>query len=277
MGLMDGKVVMISGGARGQGRSHAVTMAREGADVVIFDVCEDIEYSDVPQATQEDLDTTQRMVEDLDRRCIAVKADARSTEQVEAVVARALEDFGKIDAVSINHGIPTYAPIWETSEEQFRAQLDVNCLSAFIVAKAVIPQMIERGEGGSIVITSSGAGVIAFGNLGAYTAAKHGVIGLMRSLALELAPYMIRANAICPGTINTPMIHHPNTYELMAGGRKGATWEEIAPLFRQFAQKMPIDQLEPEDISNALLYLVSDLGRYTTGVVMPVDAGAVIK
>jgi SDR family mycofactocin-dependent oxidoreductase len=277
MGLMDGKVAMITGGARGQGRSHAVTLAREGADIVIFDICEDIPEAHTPQATIEDLHETERMVDDLDRRCIARKADARDPEQVQAVVDEAMSQFGKIDVVSINHGIPTYGLIWETTLEAWRAQVDTNLTAGFIVSRAVIPQMIERGEGGSIVITSSGAGIIPFYNLGAYTAAKHGAVGLARALALELAPYMIRANAICPGTINTPMIHHPNTYEMMAGGQPGATWEDVAPIMRRIAQKLPIDQMEPEDISNALLFLVSDMGRYVTGVAFPVDAGAVMK
>lgn len=275
MGLMDGKVVLISGGARGQGRAHAVTMAREGADVVIFDICDEISSSAVPLATREDLETTRRMVEDLDRRCIAVKADARSADQVEGVVARAMEDLGKIDAVSINHGIATFGSVWELTERQFRDQLEVNTLAPFIVAKAVIPQMVERGEGGAIVITASAASLIAFPGFGAYAAAKHGVIGLMKTLAVELAPHMIRANAICPGTINTPMVHHPSSYEAMTG-QPDATWEDAAPMVRRF-QKLPIDQLEPEDVSNALLYLMSDMGRYTTGAILSVDGGLVLK
>lgn len=278
MGLMDGKVALISGGARGQGRADAVIMAREGADVVVFDICEQIATSSVAMATPEDLAETQRLVEKFDRRCLAIRADARDSSAVGNVVDRTLGEFGRIDAVAVNHGIPTYAGrLWETTEEEFRNQIDVNLTGVFVVTKAVIPPMIEAGNGGSIVITSSGAGLIPFQNLAAYTAAKHGAIGLMKALAVELAPYMIRCNAICPGTINTPMIHHPATYEQMAGGKPGATWEDVAPLFRQFAQKMPIDQLEPEDIANAFLYLVSDMGRYVTGVPFPVDAGAVLK
>lgn len=276
MGLMEGKVVLITGGARGQGRAHAVTMAREGADVVIFDICEDIPTADVRQATLDDLEATRRMVEDQGRNCVAMKADARSAEQVDDVVAMAMHRFGRIDAVSINHGIHLYNRVWECTEQEFRDQIDVNLVAPFIVSRAVIPQMIERGEGGSIVITSSGAGLIAFDTLAAYTTSKHGVIGLMKSLALELAPYMIRANAICPGTINTPMIHDQKTYDRMTG-KPGSTWEEAALMFRRYSQKMPIDQIEAHDISNALLYLVSDMGRYTTGVAMAVDAGATMK
>lgn len=276
MGLMDGKVVLISGAARGQGRAHALTMAKEGAEVIAFDICAPIESSSVPMPTQEDLDETQRLVESLDRRCVAIKADARDAEQVAGVVSAGLDEFGKIDAVAINHGIVTYAPLMEHTEQEFRDQVDVNLLGPFLVAKSVAASMIERGEGGSIVITSSGAGLIAFPDLSAYTASKHGVIGLMKAIALELAPYNIRCNAICPGAINTIMIHDPSSYARITGN-PDAKWEEVAPLLRQFNHKLPIDQLEPEDISQAVLYLASDMGRYVTGVALPVDAGAAMK
>jgi SDR family mycofactocin-dependent oxidoreductase len=257
---MDGKVVLISGGARGQGRAHALTMAREGADVVVFDICRDIPHSTTPQATEEDLHETRRLVEALDRRCVALTADARSPREVREVVATAVDQLGGIDAVSINHGIGMYATLLDTTYDEWQTQMDVNCTAGFVIAKAVVPHMIERGKGGAIVITASTFGLIAFPNLSAYVAAKHGIVGLMKAMAIELAPHMIRCNAICPGTINTPMVHNPLQYELMSGGKKGATWEDLSP-FVQAVQKLPVDQLDPEDISNALLYLCSDRGR----------------
>lgn len=276
MGLMDARVVLISGAARGMGRAHAVTLAREGADIVAFDICEQIAGSSVPMATEEDLEQTRRMVESQGRSCLAAKADARSAEQVAAVVADGLSRFGKIDAAVVNHGIVTYAPFLEHTEEQFRDQLEVNLLAPFLVAKAVAPSMIDRGAGGSIVIISSGSGLMAWSGVTAYTAAKHGLLGLMKSIALELAPHSIRCNAICPGAVNTTMIHDPSSYQRVTG-KPDSTWEEVGPLIREFSHKLPIEQLQPEDISEAVLYFASDMAKHVTGTILPVDAGAVMK
>ncbi len=268
MGKLDGKVAVVTGGARGQGRSHAVTLARHGAQVVVCDICEPVNFVGYPPATQADLDETARMVEDLDRRCIAIKADVRSGEQMRAVAERAMSEFGRIDILCANAGICDMEFSWEMSEEQWRQTIDINLTGVWQSCKAVIPHMIAGGRGGAIVITSSVAGLKGLQGLSHYSASKHGVVGLMRTLAIELAPYSIRVNTVHPTGVNTPMGANPNMMQVM----------ERFPLLGQGSSNLlPIPMVEPEDISNAIAWLVSDEARYVTGVTLPVDAGATTK
>ena len=220
-------------------------------------------------STEDDLNETVRLVEDLDRRCVAVKADVRDGAQMKGVVDRALAEFGKIDILLANAGIFSWGPsTWELTDEQWNTMINVNLTGVWQSCKAVIPHMVERGEGGAIVITSSTAGLKGFPRFGHYVSAKHGVIGLMRTLAVELAPHMIRVNTVHPTGVNTPMVVNEQVQELFAADPSAGA---------AMANLLPVEQVEPFDISNAILWLVSDEARYVTGVTLPVDAGFTVK
>lgn len=274
MGLVSGKVVLITGGARGQGRSHAVSFAREGADVIICDIASqppDVMY---PVATEADLEETKRLVEAEDRRCVAVKADVADEEQMRAVVERGLEELTKIDILLANAGIVSYGRSWEIAQEQWDVMLRVNLTGVWQSAKAVIPHLLDRDQGGAMVFTASVSGLDGFANVGHYVAAKHGVVGLMKTLAVELAPHSIRVNAVCPGNVSTKMIHNQETYDTFAErfGATEATYEALEESLARW-HKLPVALMDPSDISNAMLYLCSDMGRYVTGRALAVDAG----
>jgi SDR family mycofactocin-dependent oxidoreductase len=275
VGRLDGKVALITGGARGQGRSHALTLAREGADIAICDVCEQLPTAPYPPATEEDLARTARMVEDLDRRCTAVKADVRDGAQMRGVVERAVRELGHVDVLVANAGIESFGKAWELAEEQWDEMVSVNLTGVWESCKAVVPHMIGRRRG-VIVMTSSLAGLKGLANQAHYAAAKHGVVGLMKALAIELAPYGIRVNTVHPSSVDTPIIKNQAMYTLFSGGNPEATLEEVTPAFEGL-NLLPIPWMEPQDVSNAVLWLVSDEARYVTGVALPVDAGASVK
>ncbi len=272
MGRLDGKVAMITGAARGMGRAHATVLAGEGADVVICDINEQPATVEYAVATSADLEETAAQVRALGRRVVAGTADVRSFDQLAAIVARGLEELGRIDILVANAGITGYAPAHELTEEAWDEIVDVNLKGAWLSAKVVIPQMIERGEGGSIVFISSGLGLKGLPEAGHYAAAKHGVVGLMRSLALELAPHFIRCNTVHPAGTRTPMAQNQMHFKRLSGGREDATIEDAMPFYRSISA-IPIDWTEPEDIANAVLWLVSDEARYVTAVTLPVDGG----
>src|ERR1700678_1247437 len=220
MGMLDGKVALITGGSRGQGRAHAVTCAREGAEGVIVDIAEQMATVPYPMARQDDLDETVKLVEAYDRRALAIKADVRSQQQLDQAGTRGVAAFGKIDILIANAGIWTQAPFWELTDDQWDEMIGVNLTGVWKSAKAVAPHMIER-QTGSIVITSSTNGLEPGLNYAHYVAAKHGVIGLMKNIALELAPYGVRCNAICPGAVLTPMTNHQDSWDMIAGHEGG--------------------------------------------------------
>jgi SDR family mycofactocin-dependent oxidoreductase len=275
MGKLTGKVALITGAARGQGRSHAVRLAEEGADVIAVDICGPIDTA-FPTATSADLETTVRQVEALDRRIVPKVADVRDYEQLEAAVTDGLAELGRLDMVVANAGIADWFELHTAegiSEESWQTMLDVNLTGVWHTCKATIPHL---GSGASIVMTSSATGLKGVGNISHYAASKHGVIGLMRSLSQELGPRMIRVNAICPGQVGTDMIRNQPTYDIFCPHLDSPTEED----FKQFSEAtflMPIPWLEPVDISNAVAFLVSDEARYITGVALPVDAGFVAK
>jgi len=275
MGRLDGKVALVTGAARGQGRSHAVAFAREGAEIIAVDICRQIDSVPYAMSTPDDLAETARSIEELDRRALAIEADARSEREMAEAVTKGLAEFGQIDVVAINHGIAGYAPAWELTEAQWDDMLDTNLKGVWITAKAVIPHMIERGQGGSIVITSSTAGLKGIANIAHYAAAKHGVVGLARVLAIELAPHMIRVNTVHPTMVNTPMVMNEPTMRLFGGGQ-AISRDQFAAV-GQAMNLLPIPWVEPQDISNAYIYLASDESRYVTGVQLPVDAGFMTK
>ena len=274
MAMLDGKVALITGGARGQGRAHATTCAREGADVVLVDVLDQLESVPFGMATQEDLDETVRQVEALDRRALAVRADVRSQEQLDEAVSRGLAEFGQIDILIANAGIWTMGAFWELSEQSWDEMIGVNLTGVWKSAKAVAPHMIER-QTGSIVITSSINGLEPGPNYAHYVAAKHAVVGLMRNIALELAPYGIRCNSVHPGAIRTPMTDHQGAYDMFAG-HEGGTEADLIEGGYSFHALKGTTFMSPQVIADTALYLNSDLAAKVTGVTIPVDAGHMI-
>jgi (+)-trans-carveol dehydrogenase len=276
MARLDGKVAFVTGAARGQGRSHALRLAEEGADIVALDLCGQIESVPYEMSSEGDLEETIRMVEDLDQRIVARKADVRDLGQVEGVVEEGLSEFGHIDVVCANAGIFTLGPAHELSRQDWDDVIDTNLTGVWKTCRAVIPHMIERGGGGSIIITSSTAGIKGYANTAHYTASKHAVVGLARSLANELAPYMIRVNTVHPTSVDTPMIQNEMTYSLFRPDLEHPTREDARAAF-QAMNALPIPWVEARDISNAVLWLASDEARYVTGIMVPVDAGMTQK
>ena len=272
MGSLDGKVAFITGVARGQGRSHAVRLASEGANIIGIDICADIPSNGYPMAHRDELDETIALVEAAGGKMVGAVADVRDYAAVNAALATGVEYFGRLDIVCANAGIATMAFRELTIEEeleQWTDVLDVNLVGAFHTAKAAIPHLLAGGRGGSIVFTSSTAGLRGFGGLQggglAYAASKHGIVGLMRTLANALAPESIRVNTVHPTAVNTMMAVNPAMTSFLENYPGG-----VGP---HLQNPMPVGLLEPEDISAAIAYLVSDSGRYVTGVTFPVDAG----
>ena len=275
-GRVEGKVAFITGAARGQGRAHAVRLAEEGADVIAVDLCAQVDSVDYAMATPEDLDETVKQVEALDRRIVARQADVRDFDALKGVVDEGVAELGRLDIVSANAGISSMGPAHEMDEQTWQDMIDINLTGVWHTCKAAIPHLIDGGRGGSIVITSSAAGLMGIPNIAHYASAKHGVVGLMRTLALELAPHSIRVNSLHPTTVDTPMIQNDVTYRLFRPDLEAPTVDDAAEAFMTL-NALPLRWVEAVDISNALLFLASDEGRYITGVTLPVDAGAVIK
>ena len=275
-GRVEGKVAFITGAARGQGRSHAIRLAQEGADIIAVDICAQVDSVPYPMATPDDLAQTVKEVEALDRRIVAVQADVRDFGALKAALDKGVAQLGRLDIVSANAGIASYGPAGDLAEQTWHDMIDINLTGDWHAAKAAIPHLIAGGRGGSIIITSSDAGLKAYQNAAHYVAAKHGVVGLMRTLALELAPHMIRVNSLHPTQVNTDMVMNEPMFRLFMPGTEHPTVEDFRPV-SQALNALPIPWVEPVDISNALLFLASDEARYITGVTLPVDAGAAIK
>lgn len=270
MGKLDGQVVVITGGARGQGRSHAVRLAQEGADIVVCDIAGPLASVPYPLADVGDLDQTVKLVEEQDRRCIALKADVRDTTQMGAVADRAMSEFGRIDVLLANAGILSLSDTsWDLTDEQWDEMIGVNLTGAWKACRAVIPHMLAGGRGGSIVITSSIAGLKGVAGCTHYTAAKHGTVGLMRTLARELAPSYIRVNTIHPTGVDSPMSNN----EFF--GTWLAEHQELGDAMR--GNMMPVDSLPMADVSAVIAWLVSDEAKWVTGATLPVDAGFLLK
>ena len=260
-GRVEGKVAFITGAARGQGRSHAVRLAQEGADIIAVDLCGQVDSVPFPMATPEDLAETVKEVEALDRRIVATQADVRDYRALKAAVDDGVTQLGRLE---------------DMDDQPWQDVIDTNLTGVWHAAKAAIPHVRAGGHGGSIVLTSSDAGLFAMENIGHYVAAKHGVIGLMRTLALELAPDFIRVNAVCPTVVNTPMVQNEPSYRLFRPDLEHPTAGDISDTLLML-NALPIPWVEPVDISNAILFLASDEARYITGVALPVDAVALVK
>jgi SDR family mycofactocin-dependent oxidoreductase len=272
MGRLEGKVAFITGAARGQGRSHAVRLAQEGADVIAVDVCKQVETVPYPTATPDDLAETVRQVEALDRRIVATEVDVRDLAGLTRAVDDGVAELGRLDIVLANAGISTPASTLEMDEETWQTMIDVNLTGVWKSVRASVPHIVSGGRGGSVVITSSLAAIYANPNTAHYSAAKAGLVMLAKIMAKELAPERIRVNTIHPTTVATDMILNEPTYRLFRPDLEHPTradFEEAALTLN----KLPVPAIEAVDISNAVLYLVSDDGRYVTGTTHVVDAG----
>jgi len=271
-GKLEGKVAFITGGARGQGRSHAVRLAGEGADIIAIDVPKQIEGLPYEPATGEDLAETVRQVEALGRRIVAAEVDVRDLAASQFAVEAGVAELGRLDIVIANAGISAPAPTLDMSEEQWQTMIDINLTGVWKSLKASVPHIIEGGRGGSIVITSSLAAIVVQPNIAHYSAAKGGLIQLSKVLAKELAPQGIRVNTVHPGTVLTPMVLNEPSYRLFRPDLEHPTQEDFEEVARSMTG-LPTSAIDPIDISNAIVYLVSDDGRYVTGTTHVVSAG----
>jgi (+)-trans-carveol dehydrogenase len=271
-GRVAGKVAFITGAARGQGRSHAVRLAEEGADIIAADLCDQVASVGYPLATPEDLDETARQVGALGRRVVAVRADVRDYEGMAKVLHDAVAELGRLDIVSANAGILSHGTADSLTDTSWQDMIDINLTGVWHTAKSAVPHLIAGGRGGSIILTSSGVVMKGTPNFAHYVSAKHGIVGLVRTMARELAPHWIRVNALHPGNVDTAMLRNPETLRLFRPDLENPTVEDVTAAF-QATNAMPIPWVESVDISNALLFLASDEARYITGVSLPVDAG----
>jgi (+)-trans-carveol dehydrogenase len=276
MGRVEGKVAFITGAARGQGRSHAIRLAEEGADIIAVDIASQVDSVPYPMSTPEDLAETVKQVEALDRRIVATQADVRDYQTLKQALDNGVAELGRLDIVCANAGIVSFGVSHELPEETWQDMIDINLTGVWHTCKAATQHLIDGGQGGSIIITSSLAGLMALGNLAHYNSAKHGLVGLMRTLANELAPHFIRVNSLHPTSVDTEMIQNDATYKLFRPDLENPTREDALDAFGM-ANLLPIPWVEARDISNAVLFLASDEGRYITGVTLPVDAGGLIK
>lgn len=277
MGRVGGKVAFITGAARGQGRSHAIRLAEEGADVIALDLCGDVEEVPYAGATRGDLDDTVAAVRALGRRAVPVMADTRDVQAVSRAVADGLAELGRLDVVCANAGIIT-APsaLHEMSDAAWDVMMDVNVKGVWNTCRAAIPHMLGLGHGGSIVLTSSVAGLRAYPLIGNYVTAKHAIVGLMRTLAVELAPHGIRVNSVHPTQVPTPMIMNDVVSRMFVPESEHPTPAEFEAASTE-TNLLPVPWVEPVDVSNAVLFLASDEARYLTGVTLPIDAGSLVR
>jgi SDR family mycofactocin-dependent oxidoreductase len=259
----EGKVAFVTGAARGQGRAEALRLAAEGADIIALDICQDIPTTTYPGPTPEDLAETARLVEKLDRRIVTSQTDTRDFDGVKAAVETGVAELGRLDVVIANAGMTTAARAWEIDAEHWKTTIDINLTGAFHTAKAAIPIMIEQATGGSITFTSSVAGLVGLPLLADYVAAKHGVTGLAKTLANELAEYRIRVNSVHPFGVAT-----------------GLAVNELQPMLNDLPQlgllymgSLPDGISQADDIAAAVAWIASDEARHVTGVQLPVDLG----
>jgi SDR family mycofactocin-dependent oxidoreductase len=271
MGKLDGRVALITGGARGQGRSHALTFAREGASIVVCDIAEQVDTVPYALANDAQLAETAKLVEEYDQRCLALKADVRDTAAVQGVVDEAMSEFGRIDILVANHGILSLTTVADMTDEQWNDVIDTDLTGVFKPMRAVIPHMREQGWG-RIIATASMAGRTGLPTVAHYCAAKWGVIGLCKSVAREVADRGVTVNCVCPTNVDTDMIHNQAFYQLFAPGIENPTKEQVVPGF-QSLNAIPVPWIEPKDISEAMLFLASEDARYITGEALHVSAG----
>ena len=276
MGKLDGKVAVVTGAGRGQGRAHAVRLAADGADIIAVDICAPIETVPYDLSSADDLQETVALVEKLDRRIVASQADVRDREALGSAVQDGIAQLGRLDIIVGNAGIWSNAPFVDMADQMYHDMIDVQLYGNYNLCKVTVPHLIEQGAGGSIILISSTAGMRGFPNQVHYNVAKHGVIGLMRSLANELAPHFIRVNTVHPSSVNTKMIQNETIWNAFAPGVENPTVDDFGDTFTAM-NLLPIPWMEPSDISGAVAWLASDDSRYVTGVTLPVDAGFLAK
>jgi SDR family mycofactocin-dependent oxidoreductase len=276
-GRVGGKVAFVSGAARGQGRSHAVRLAEEGADIIAVDICGPIDNLAYPHSTPEDLAETVELVKAQNRRIVAAEVDVRDYDALEALLDSGVEQLGRLDIIVANAGVGTDGrKLHKIRENVWQDMIDINLSGVWHTVKAGVPHILSGGRGGSIVLTSSVGGRKAYPNTGHYIAAKHGVIGLMRAFAVELGQDMIRVNSVLPSQVSTTMVMNDSTFRLFRPDLPNPGPDDFAPI-SQMMHTLPVPWVDAIDISNAVLFLASDESRYITGVSLPVDAGALLK
>jgi (+)-trans-carveol dehydrogenase len=277
-GRVEGKVAFVTGAAIGQGRSHAVRLAQEGADIIAIDVCKPIvENTTIPAATPEDLAETADLVKSHNRRIFTAEVDVRDYDAMKAAVDAGVEQLGRLDIIVANAGIGNGGDtLDQCSEHDWQEMIDINLSGVWKSVKAGVPHLISGGNGGSIVLTSSVGGLKAYPHCGNYVAAKHGVVGIMRSFAVELGQHMIRVNSVHPTHVSTGMIMNEGTWKMFRPDLENPGPDDMAPICQMF-HTLPIPWVDPIDISNAVLFFVSDEARYITGVTLPIDAGSCLK
>jgi (+)-trans-carveol dehydrogenase len=276
MPALAGKVALITGAARGQGRSHAVRLAAEGADIIAIDICAQIESVPYPLARPADLEQTAAEVRALGGRIVTARADVRSQAELRAAVDAAVGELGRLDIVCANAGIHSSAPAHELPEQAWQDLIDVNLTGVWLTCKVAVPHIIAGGRGGVVIVTASVAGHKPYATISHYVAAKHGLIGLTKTLAQELAPHGIRVNAISPTQVDTDMIQNDMIYRQFVPDAERPTREQFAEA-SQATNLLPVPWVEPSDVSDAVAFLAGDGARFITGVSLPVDAGVLAK
>lgn len=267
----------MTGAARGQGRNHAMRLAAEGASVIAVDLCRSVDSVRYAMPTAADLADTVELVEKIGGRIVAAEADVREFDALSDAVRKGVAEFGGLDVVSANAGIFSIGgPTESIPEPTWSDVIDINLTGVWHTVKASVPHLLSTGRGGSIVLTSSVAGLRGPANVSHYASAKHGLVGLMRSAALELGPHGIRVNSLHPTQVGTEMILNDDTFRLFRPDLPHPTEADIRDVSQQM-HVLPVPWVDSEDVSNALLFLVSDAARYVTGVALPVDAGALLK
>ena len=276
-GRLEGKVAFITGAARGQGRAHAVRMAEEGADIIAVDICKQIESVLIPLSSPEDLAETADLVKNAGGRIHTTEVDVRDYDALKSAVDAGVEEFGKLDIIVANAGIGNGGQTLDkTSEPDWDDMIGVNLSGVWKTVKAGVPHIIAGGKGGSIILTSSVGGLKAYPHTGHYVAAKHGVVGLMRTFAVELGAQNIRVNSVHPTNVNTPLFMNEPTMRLFRPDLENPGPDDMK-VIGQLMHTLPIGWVEPEDIANAVLFLASDEARFITGVTLPVDGGSCLK
>ncbi|CAA9217584.1 MAG: 3-oxoacyl-[acyl-carrier protein] reductase [uncultured Arthrobacter sp.] len=273
MGRLEGNVAFITGAARGMGRSHAVRLAEEGADIIAVDICGPVDTASYAMGTEEDLADTARAVAALGRRVVTTKLDVRDLDALESALQQGVSELGRLDIVVANAGIVSNFGIVDMTPKHWQEMIDINLTGVWNTCKVATPHLIAGGRGGSMILVSSVAGLKGFANVSHYVAAKHGVLGLSRGLAIELAPHSIRVNTVHPTQVNTPMIMREEIFRVFRPDLDDPKVEDFASASQEMHQ-LPVPWVESSDVSNAVLYLASSDARYVTGTALQIDAGS---
>jgi len=276
MNRLEGKVALITGAARGMGRSHAIRLAEEGAAIVALDICRDIDNASTALASEADLAETALLVEKAGGSVVTLETDVRDLEALRRAASVAVDRFGSLDVVCANAAIASFGPSWELSEDSWRDVMDVNLTGSWHTAKACLPVMIEAGRGGSIVFVNSVNGLKSGPGISHYAASKHGVVGLMKSLAAEAGRFGIRVNSVHPTMVGTAMTMNEAAFRRYLPEVAEPTLEDMERLMAG-RHALDVPMIEAVDVSNAVLWLASDEARYVTGVTLPVDAGMLVR